>query len=241
MSCQCEGNCFSHFCVNGEVHNTATINEMGGQAYFTNRGTNNFNQLIDYLRNIRNNGNYPEWEWSGLPKLIEMLSNRDPEIFFGGGDTRPPHNWGDFTWLLSYWVAVATGLQAGCECGEDDLPSDPEPNITFAPANTSPIILDLNGNGVETKSKENGVYFDHDGDGFAQKTGWVGADDALLVWDRNGNGLIDDGSELFGNNFILSNGKMAANGFEALKEFDANGDGIVDDGELLTLELIHPL
>jgi hypothetical protein len=71
---------------------------------------------------------------------------------------------------------------------------------------------------VETTSKENsGVYFDHDNNSFAEQSGWVGKDDGLLVFDKNNNGKIDDGSELFGNNTILSNGNKAANGFEALK------------------------
>ncbi|MCC8167677.1 MAG: hypothetical protein LIQ31_16440 [Planctomycetes bacterium] len=84
---------------------------------------------------------------------------------------------------------------------------------------------------METKNVEEGVYFDHDGNRFAEKTGWVGSNDALLVWDRNENGLIDDGSELFGDNFILESGEKAANGFEALAEFDSNGDGIVDKND----------
>ena len=112
--------------------------------------------------------------------------------------------------------------KAPCGCVEE--PTDP----IHATSRQSPIILDLDGDGVETVSVENGVYFDHDGNLFAEKTGWAGADDAFLVWDRNGNGLIDDGSELFGSNFILSDGRKAAHGFEALAEFDSNGDGVVD-------------
>jgi len=46
--------------------------------------------------------------------------------------------------------------------------------------------------------------------------------------DRNGNGFIDDGRELFGNETILSNGKKATNGFEALADFDGNRDGKID-------------
>ncbi|VVM17220.1 Alkaline phosphatase (EC [uncultured Gammaproteobacteria bacterium] len=94
----------------------------------------------------------------------------------------------------------------------------------------SPLTLDLDGDGmVETTSKENsGVYFDHDNNSFAEQSGWVGKDDGLLVFDKNNNGKIDDGSELFGNNTILSNGNKAANGFEALKDLDTNNDGKVD-------------
>jgi LysM repeat protein len=94
----------------------------------------------------------------------------------------------------------------------------------------SPLTLDLDGDGiVETTSKQNsGVYFDHDNNGFAEQSGWVDKDDGLLVFDKNGNNKIDNGSELFGNNTVLSNGNTATNGFEALKALDTNQDGKVD-------------
>ena len=132
------------------------------------------------------------------------------------------------------------------------------PLFRTAETTTSPLIVDLDGDGVETMSVANGIYFDHDGNGFAEKSGWVGKDDGLLVRDINGNGQIDNGTELFGNNSVLSNGQKAANGFEALKDLDSNNDGvfnnqdtawnevkvwkdsnqngIVDEGELLTME-----
>ena len=122
----------------------------------------------------------------------------------------------------------------------------------------SPLVFDLNGNGIETLGKDAGVHFDHDGNGFAELTGWVGSNDGLLVLDRDGNGQIDNGSELFGDQSVLANGKKAANGFLALADFDGNGDKVInaqdeiysqlriwkdgnsngkaDEGELLTLE-----
>jgi Ca2+-binding RTX toxin-like protein len=92
----------------------------------------------------------------------------------------------------------------------------------------SPLVLDLDNDGVETLPTSAGTYFDHDGNGFAELTGWVGADDGLLVLDRNGNGAIDDGRELFGNHSRLASGALAENGFTALGELDANGDGRID-------------
>ena len=87
-----------------------------------------------------------------------------------------------------------------------------------------PIILDLDGDGLETVGLASNIYFDHDGDGVLTKTGWVGKDDALLVWDRNGNGSIDTGAELFGDFTPLPNGTLAPNGFAALAALDSNGD-----------------
>ncbi|MGQ9861965.1 MAG: hypothetical protein ACUVSD_08175, partial [Thiobacillaceae bacterium] len=69
------------------------------------------------------------------------------------------------------------------------------------------------------------------------KTGWAGKDDALLVWDRNANGSIDTGAELFGDFTMLPNGTLAPNGFAALAALDANGDGIIDASDPAFAEL----
>lgn len=141
---------------------------------------------------------------------------------------------------------------------EADYIKDIDHYLSTATDTRSPLVVDLDGDGVETTTAENGTHFDHDNNGFAEKSSWVGKDDGLLVRDINGNGQIDDGTELFGNNSVLSNGQKAANGFEALKDLDSNNNGIfdrsdttwnqvnvwkdsnqngkVDEGELLTLE-----
>ncbi|MBV6407860.1 MAG: hypothetical protein EFKGCFLK_01428 [Rhodocyclaceae bacterium] len=108
---------------------------------------------------------------------------------------------------------------------------------TTPPGQGSPIILDLDGDGVETMAVGAGAYFDHNADGFAESTGWVGADDGLLVFDRDGNGRIDSGRELFGSETLLANGEKAANGFEALNEFDANADGLINDQDAVWANL----
>jgi hypothetical protein len=96
-----------------------------------------------------------------------------------------------------------------------------------AEKDASPLILDLDGDGIETASISDKIYFDHDNNGFAEQTGWASPDDAFFVRDRDGNGKIDSGNELFGNNTDVINGK-AANGFVALATMDSNGDAIVD-------------
>ncbi|AIC09444.1 calcium-binding protein [Xylella fastidiosa] len=89
-----------------------------------------------------------------------------------------------------------------------------------------PLVLDLDGDGIETLAAGKNILFDHDGDGITHASGWVKSDDGLLVLDRNGNGHIDNGSELFGADTVLSNGHTAASGFDALRDLDSNGDGL---------------
>ncbi|WP_396103667.1 calcium-binding protein, partial [Cyanobium sp. Lug-B] len=92
-----------------------------------------------------------------------------------------------------------------------------------------PLVLDLDRNGVITSAQQSSeIHFDHDVNGFAERTGWVSPTDGLLVRDLDGNGLIDHGGELFGNHTVLPNGMKAANGFEALKALDGNGDRWID-------------
>lgn len=103
-----------------------------------------------------------------------------------------------------------------------------------------PIIVDTAGDGYRLTGVEDGVLFDLDADGAAERVAWTraGSDDAFLAIDRNGNGRIDDGSELFGNHarvYFSGSDVTAANGFEVLKFFDslANNvsrppDGFVD-------------
>jgi Ca2+-binding RTX toxin-like protein len=91
-----------------------------------------------------------------------------------------------------------------------------------------PLTLDLDGDGLETVgSAQSNILFDHDGDGLLTGTGWVLGDDGFLVLDRNGNGLIDSGLELFGDSTPLAAGGRARDGFEALAQEDTNGDGLV--------------
>ena len=96
------------------------------------------------------------------------------------------------------------------------------------PVRIDPIVLDISGQGITTKSVTDGVYYDLDNNGFAEKTGWIDAKSGILVLDKSGDGKIETGNELFGDRTILDNGKTASNGFAALAALDSNHDGVID-------------
>ncbi|WP_272947420.1 calcium-binding protein, partial [Variovorax sp. JS1663] len=95
-----------------------------------------------------------------------------------------------------------------------------------------PLMLDLDGDGLELKRADGSVLFDHNADGIRTGTGWIGADDGILVRDLNANGSIDSGRELFGIDTLKSDGSNAVNGFDALGDLDSNADGQLNAADL---------
>ncbi|MBR1693197.1 MAG: hypothetical protein IJ711_10570, partial [Lachnospiraceae bacterium] len=102
---------------------------------------------------------------------------------------------------------------------------------------SDPLALDLEGDGFALLSAQDGVYFDEDARGLLEKTAWVSAGDALLALDLNGDGVINDGSELFGTSTVLADGTRARSGFEALSMYDENNDGVIDENDAVFSKL----
>ena len=92
---------------------------------------------------------------------------------------------------------------------------------------TDPLVLDLAGNGFTTRGLDDAVRFDLTGDGRSESISAPKGDDALLALDRNGNGRIDSGKELFGDQH------GASNGFAELSKYDDNRDGRIDQQDSL--------
>ena len=136
--------------------------------------------------------NMSDWYWASKDSGGDDA--KDSDVYKRSGDS----TYTDWTWL---------------DAGEYDMSWD---------AGITPIVIDLDGDGVETVSrKDAGGSFDLFGNGREIESGWVAADDALLAVDANGNGTIDDISELFG-------GRSIGDGFARLASYDSNGDGRVD-------------
>lgn len=149
---------------------------------------------------------------------------------------------GPIGWATIAAAGLAGGILGGF-LGESiwdwllDPLNDEYTNAGNAQPPRDPLAIDLGALGIELTTLENGVNFDLDKNGFAEKTAWIGLEDGFLCLDRNGNSKIDDGGELFGDQVELSNGAISVSGFEALADFDEDGDGVIDHNDTVWNDL----
>jgi hypothetical protein len=150
------------------------------------------------------------------------------------------------------WVDPQTAINRGLIDPKTLLPRVPSvindvSRAAFRPRPRDPLAIDLDGDGIETvgiPATGSPVLFDHNADGIRTGTGWLKGDDAWLVLDRNGNGSIDSGLELFGvdtditvtepmpgSATVTTFTRKAYTGFEALRAQDTNRDGVLNTSD----------
>jgi T1SS-143 domain-containing protein len=118
-------------------------------------------------------------------------------------------------------VAVFTNYGNVTAAGVPNIAAD-FASITSA---IDPIILDLDHNGIALTTLDNGVSFDINADGHQDKIAWTAGTDGILAYDVDGNGKIDNGSEIFSPHFA---GGSYVDGLAALATLDSNHDGKID-------------
>jgi len=173
---------------------------------------------------IYNGVNYCTWQNSPGP------APDDPTAYYYGCPTNYYAEFFEDSCICIYCTG-ANGCHAGADWRWDpsncvDGEGDDGCGCCYS---STPIVVSLRGDHVRLSSASDGVVFDFFGDGHPQRYAWpVDSDDAWLVIDRNHNGQVDDGTELFGNASLLSNGEHARNGYQLLAELDENHDGVVN-------------
>ncbi|MDX8392655.1 MAG: tandem-95 repeat protein [Mariprofundaceae bacterium] len=160
------------------------------------------------------NGNFSYTNWTG-PNQIGTLSDG----WKGRGRLRKR------TYSARpdpFTVEVTDPAGAGASIQVDSVHSGSyTPSV--AGGGKKPISIDLDGDGFAfTDVNDSSIFFDINSDGFKHRTAWPVAGDGLLAFDANGNGVVDDGSEI---SFVRHDAN-AQTDLEGLKAFDSNGDGI---------------
>ena len=139
---------------------------------------------------------------------------------------------------LSFFAINAAGQLCPCNSWDPLCQCDPFTGICDRPE--SPLMLKLSEGPWRLTGLDDPVSFDIRADGRKYIMGWTdpSSDIAFLALDRNRNGAVDDGSELFGNATPLPNGTRATNGFVALAQYDDNQDGVIDKSDRIWNSLL---
>jgi hypothetical protein len=135
---------------------------------------------------------------------------------------------GDTAWTWIQPTALATGTHsyiAKVNSGGVYVANSSAFSVVVA---VTPLVLDLNGDGVKTVGMQTGALFDLNADGQLDNVGWVSPKDGLLAIDLNNDGIVNNGRELFGQFMFKQDGSLARDGFDALRDYDANHDGVID-------------
>lgn len=110
----------------------------------------------------------------------------------------------DFTMSRSYMEAVGI-----------------ESTVSYPYVLTDPLVINLKNNTVDITDQS--FYFDLNCDGTKENISQLGTGSGYLVFDKNGDGIINDGSEMFG--------AKTGNGFKELAEYDSDHNGWIDEAD----------
>jgi len=133
--------------------------------------------------------------------------------------------------FLPYSLGSGGPWQSNTVCREDPCVVKPDgPTCGAIDKENCPLVVNIGKGAWTLTGLAEPVRFDMDANGTAEEMGWTSPNSSLafVSLDRNGNGVIDDGRELFGEYTMKRNGELAANGFDALQQYDDNLDGRVD-------------
>ena len=168
---------------------------------------------------------------------VELPEGRSPE-WRDGFKTGDSHSCAELSWYWNFDEGYCQDspwycMQAPQNCGLSFMWSTESCRCEYV----SPILVDALGDGFRLTDSAGGVLFDINHDGTAERLSWTaaGSDDAWLALDRDGDGLIKNGAEMFGNFTAQPEPPVGSekNGFLALAEYDkadrgGNADGVID-------------
>ncbi len=160
---------------------------------------------------------------------LQMLSNNDAVLKI---DISGTGNFASPTKTITFTAGALNGLDNTlAKLVENKV-------INLTNQDQTPLMLDLDGDGVHTSSLADGVKFDIEGAGQKTFTGWSDGKDGFLVLDLDSDGTINNGTELFGNSTKLADGQTKAkDGFEALRQYDLNQDNLIDANDAVFANL----
>ncbi len=199
----------SHSITDGII-TFSTADQYASNSLVTISSVNNLAVVLDYLQHI-NLGS------GGTVAFKTSFSGNDTFVYEQVGAT--PNLANDI--LINLNEQSLSSLKLASAGGSNAV-------VAGHIAAIDPIILDLDHNGVALTSLDHGVQFDINADGHKDQIAWTAGSDGILAYDVDGNGKIDNGSEIFSPHFA---GGTYVDGLAALATLDSNHDGKIDAGD----------
>lgn len=219
-----------------------TVVKVNCQAQGTSEGVGSDVGFLPLLNNFTDCINEMNWSFVGSNCILdEAVCNTFQGYWYFTGQTcgysQSQCSGIGFNW--NWWSPECSENDAPCWEQQYECPQGLNWNewaCQCTGQTPSPIVVDVLGNGFNLTSAASGVNFDVNGDGKSEHVSWTAAasDDAFLVYDRDRNGLIERGVELFGNYTPQSKPAQGneRHGFLALGEYDKHGNGGNNNGEI---------